>query len=59
VLSVAALIAFALSRSTGLAGFTEHGWESPYGPASVIAETLTVVLVAVSVLSHHRKSATS
>ncbi len=58
-LSVAALIAFALSRSTGLAGFTEHGWESPYGPASVIAEALTVVLVAVSVLSSHRRIATT
>ena len=48
LLSVAALIAFALSRTVGLLGFTEHGWEPPYGPVSVIAEILTVVLVAGS-----------
>jgi peptidoglycan/LPS O-acetylase OafA/YrhL len=58
-LSVAALIAFALSRTTGLVGFTEHGWESPYGPAAVIAEALTVVLVAVSVLSSRRRDTTT
>jgi hypothetical protein len=50
-LSIAALIAFALSRTVGLLGFTEHGWESPYGPLSVIAQILTVVLVAATVLS--------
>jgi hypothetical protein len=50
VLSVAALIAFALSRTVGLSGFTEHGWEAPYGPVSVIAQVLTVVLVAAAVL---------
>jgi hypothetical protein len=59
VFSAAALIAFAMSRTTGLASFTEHGWESPYGPASVIAEALTVVLVAVSVLSVRRRDATT
>jgi hypothetical protein len=53
-LSIAAIVAFALSRTVGLLGFTEHGWEPPYGPVSVIAQTLTVVLVAVSVLTSRR-----
>jgi hypothetical protein len=53
-LSVAAIIAFALSRTVGLLGFTEHGWEPPYGPVSVIAQILTVVLVAAAVLTSRR-----
>ncbi len=52
LLSVGTLIAFALSRTTGLFGFTERGWEpSPHAAISVIAEVLTMVLVAASVLS--------
>ena len=52
LLSVGTLIAFALSRTTGLFGFTERGWEpSPQAAISVIAEVLTVVLVAGAVLS--------
>ena len=51
LLSVGTLIAFALSRTTGLFGFTERGWNpSPQAAISVIAEVLTVVLVAVSVM---------
>jgi hypothetical protein len=39
------LVAFALSRSVGLFGFTEHGWEpAPQALVSVVAEVLTVVL---------------
>jgi|GEM_PF-819198 hypothetical protein len=53
-LSVAAVIAFALSRTVGLLGFTEHGWEPPYGPVSVIAQMVTVVLVAAAVLASRR-----
>jgi hypothetical protein len=53
-LSVAAIIAFALSRTVGLLGFTEHGWEPPYGPVSVIAQILTVVLVVAAVLTSRR-----
>jgi len=56
VLSVGALIAFALSRTVGLFGFTEHGWESPYGPVTVIAELLTVTLVAAAFLSRQRRA---
>ena len=51
LLSAGTLIAFALSRTTGLFGFTERGWNpSPQAAISVIAEVLTVVLVAVSVM---------
>ena len=51
LLSVGTMIAFALSRTTGLFGFTERGWNpSPQAAISVIAEVLTVVLVAVSVM---------
>ena len=57
VLSVAALIAFALSRTVGLSGFTEHGWNpAPQAALSVAAEALTVVLVAFTVLSRRRRT---
>jgi hypothetical protein len=60
VLSVAALGAFAMSRTVGLFGFTERGWApSPQASLSVIAEVLTVVLVAASVLSSRRKTPTT
>ena len=53
----ATLIAFALSRTMGLFGFTERGWEPlPQAAVSVIAEVLTVVLVATSVLSSRSKT---
>lgn len=39
------LVAIAASRTTGLFGFTEHGWDpSPYAAISVAAEALTVLL---------------
>ena len=45
------LIAFALSRTIGLFGFTETGWEpSPYTWLSIAAEALTFLLVGVAVL---------
>jgi hypothetical protein len=41
------LVAFALSRTVGLFGFTERGWDpSPYAASSVAAEVVTVVLWA-------------
>jgi hypothetical protein len=59
LLSIGALIAFALSRSIGLFGFTERGWNpSPYAELSVIAEALTAVVVAVSVLASRRSART-
>ena len=57
VLSAGALIAFALSRTVGLFGFTERGWNpSPYALLSVLAEALTVVLVAAAVLRRRRSA---
>jgi len=42
------LVAFALSRTVGVFGFSERGWEpSPYAVLSVAAEVVTVVLWAV------------
>ena len=41
----ASLVAFALSRTVGLFGFSERGWEpSPHAAISVSAEVLTVLL---------------
>ncbi|BBU24131.1 hypothetical protein [Mycobacterium xenopi] len=48
-----ALVAFLLSRTTGLFGFFERGWEpSPYAAISVAAELLAV---AVSTTSADRR----
>src|ERR1700721_4343662 len=50
-----ALGAFALSRTVGLFGFSETGWEpSPHAAISVAAEVLAVGLWAVSVFGHRR-----
>lgn len=47
--AAASLVAFALSRTVGLFGFTETGWQpTPYAMISVIAEIVTVLLVAVT-----------
>jgi hypothetical protein len=47
--AAASLVAFALSRTAGLFGFTETGWQpAPYAVISVIAEIVTVVLVVVT-----------
>jgi hypothetical protein len=57
VLSVGTLTAFALSRTTGLFGFTERGWEpSPRAAIGAITEALTVVLVGASVVSSRSKT---
>jgi hypothetical protein len=51
------LIAFALSRTVGLFGFTEHGWQpSPYAVISVVAEAFTVVLVGATALPRRKPS---
>jgi hypothetical protein len=45
--SAGALVAFAMSRTTGLFGFAEIGWEpAPYAVVSVVAEALTVAACA-------------
>jgi hypothetical protein len=42
-----ALVAFILSRTIGVFGFSERGWEpSPHAAISVAAELLTVALAA-------------
>ncbi|SPM32791.1 hypothetical protein MRAB57_590 [Mycobacterium rhizamassiliense] len=44
------LVAFALSRTVGLFGFSERGWEpAPHAALSVGAEVLTVLLWAATV----------
>jgi hypothetical protein len=49
------LVAFALSRTVGLFGFTERGWEpSPHAVISVAAEVLTVVLWAAALVGWRR-----
>jgi hypothetical protein len=43
------LVAFALSRTIGLFGFIETGWQpSPYTWLSVVAEVMTILLVAAA-----------
>lgn len=42
--SAGALLAFVMSRTTGLFGFTERGWEPPYGVMTVTAEAVTVAV---------------
>ena len=51
------LVAFALSRTVGLFGFTETGWQpSPYALISVVAEGLTVLLVAATAVRRRTPS---
>ncbi|MFC9439484.1 hypothetical protein [Nocardia sp. NPDC057030] len=51
LLAVGALTAFVLSRTTGLFGFSEIGWQpTPQAALSVIAEATTLVLCVVSLL---------
>jgi hypothetical protein len=45
------LVAFALSRTVGLFGFSETGWQpAPYAAITVIAEVLTLLLVGTTAL---------
>jgi hypothetical protein len=51
------LVAFALSRTVGLFGFIETGWEpSPYAVLSVVAEVLTVLLVGAAFMGRRGRS---
>ncbi|OHU47031.1 hypothetical protein [Mycobacteroides chelonae] len=46
--SVSALVAFALSRTVGLFGFSERGWNpAPYAVISVVTELAAVALAGV------------
>jgi hypothetical protein len=54
--AAASLVAFGLSRTVGLAGFSERGWSpAPYAVISVVAEVLTVVIVAGAVAWDQRR----
>ena len=45
--SLGAVVAFVLSRTVGLMGFVEHGWQpAPYALLSVVAEVLAALLCA-------------
>ena len=50
-----ALIAFALSRTVGLFGFFEQGWQpAPYAAVSVVAEALAIGLWAAHLIGWRR-----
>jgi len=55
LVSIGALGAFAMSRTVGVMGFIERGWEAPHGPISVAAEAVTVVLCGWSLLRQPKK----
>ena len=53
-----ALAAFALSRTVGLFGFSETGWQpSPHAAISVITELLAIGLWAAYAIGHRRSRA--
>lgn len=53
-----ALLAFGLSRTVGLFGFSERGWQpSPHAAVSAIAELLTVALWAAYLVGGRRAAA--
>ncbi|MDT5231048.1 MAG: hypothetical protein QOJ56_6482 [Mycobacterium sp.] len=50
-----ALVAFVLSRTVGLFGFSERGWQpSPHAAVSVVAELLTVGLWVAYLIDRRR-----
>jgi hypothetical protein len=50
------LVAFVLSRTVGLFGFSEIGWQpAPQAALAVVAEVLTVVFVAATIPTGHGK----
>jgi hypothetical protein len=54
--AAASLVAFALSRTVGLFGFTETGWQpTPYALLAVVAQIATILLVLMPALRHARK----
>ncbi len=55
VLAGGSLVAFALSRTVGLFGFSEQGWQpSPHAAVDVVAELLTVALWAAYLVGGRR-----
>jgi hypothetical protein len=59
VVAAGSLVAFALSRTVGLFGFSEHGWQpSPHAAVSVVAELLTAGLWAAYLVYRWRTGKT-
>ncbi|WP_083113023.1 hypothetical protein [Mycobacterium angelicum] len=57
VVAGGSLVAFALSRTIGVFGFVERGWDpAPHAALSVGAELLTVLLCAAALFSLDRTS---
>jgi threonine/homoserine efflux transporter RhtA len=55
MLAGASLVAFALSRTVGLFGFSEQGWEpSPHAAVDMVAEVLAVGLWAAYLIEGRR-----
>ena len=55
MLAGGSLVAFALSRTVGLFGFSEQGWQpSPHAAIDVVAELLTVALWAAYLIEGRR-----
>jgi hypothetical protein len=54
------LVAFALSRTVGLFGFSETGWQpSPYAAITVVAEVLTLLLVGTTALRERPRASSA
>jgi hypothetical protein len=54
-LAAGSLTAFALSRTVGLAGFTERGWQpAPQALLSVLAEAAVLLLAAAAAMVAYR-----
>jgi hypothetical protein len=56
--SLGAVVAFVLSRTVGVMGFVEHGWQpAPHALLSLVAEVLAVLLCAWSLRPALREGA--
>ncbi|OBF63313.1 hypothetical protein A5753_12405 [Mycobacterium sp. 852002-51971_SCH5477799-a] len=59
-LAAGSLVAFVMSRTVGLSGFLERGWDpAPYAAASVIAEVLTVAMWATALAVSRDRAASA
>ncbi|MEE2854520.1 MAG: hypothetical protein VX424_17930 [Actinomycetota bacterium] len=59
-LAAGSLVAFVMSRTVGLSGFLERGWDpAPYAAVSVMAEVLTVALWASAVAARRNRAASA
>jgi len=57
-LAAGSLVAFVLSRTVGLSGFLERGWDpAPYAVISVLAEVLTMALWASALAARRNRVA--